>query len=405
MMKKEKVKKRKIKQEKRSNAPNTPAGGHQTERMDGMQRMTQAEINRAEARAYWERRRREEERTRQSASQPVSQPKPKTEIKKKSHTAPLNEKRAKEMEHLLDDIPSAEQNGKKAAKKLRDQARKANSKRHRKRRKRSYTLYYLFVLLLVLITGITLSVTVFFNIQQIKISGSDNYTADQIASLADVSEGDNLFRLNLKKMRQTVLEQATELDDVTIRRDLPETLVFELTPAEPTAVVLSSGKYYLISSGLRIIRVMDTLEGYESLLQISGMDLSDHDLGDFLTGDSVYENLTKVLTQIKESKLESVQGISIDEAEEIQLNYQNRIGISLGSTMELSDKLALAGQIITENVGPTETGVLDVSRLGTAYFRPMALEEMGDLLPPGGTVPEQTTTDNSSDNTSDSTAE
>ena len=134
-----------------------------------------------------------------------------------------------------------------------------------------------------------------------------------------------------------------------------------------------------------MIQVSDSLEGYEQLVQISGVDLSDSQLGDFLDGNTEYQMAVELLQAVMSSRIGTVQGIFVGKDTEIKLNYQNRVAISLGSTLELTDKFALAGQVLAEDIGPAETGLLDVSQLGTAYFRPMTTDNMSEIMPPGGT--------------------
>ena len=76
------------------------------------------------------------------------------------------------------------------------------SSRRIRRRRRGQSVYVLLVILFAFALLITLSMTVFFNIQEFRITG--NYTnreADEIVQAIGVKRGDNMMRLHLEETR------------------------------------------------------------------------------------------------------------------------------------------------------------------------------------------------------------
>ena len=292
------------------------------------------------------------------------------------------QRRAIEMQQLLQDIPQAQEKNKK---RMRDQARAENSRRHKKRRWRNRSLYYILILFFVLITGITLSVTVFFNIKTMTVTGGGDYTAEELAQIGNVAVGDNLFRLNLSRMEEDILKQSIDIDEISIKRSLPETLRFEVTPASPALAVYFEKQYYILSSGGRLIAVSESPEGYEELIIVTGIDLSKQKIGSFVNSSEDYQEANDLLESLSAHELGSVNGISMKNGVEIKVNIGNRICLQIGSAIGLEDKLLLARQLLAEEISESETGVLDVSESGKAYFRPMNEEELVKELPKGKT--------------------
>lgn len=93
-------------------------------------------------------------------------------------------------------------------------SRTASGARRRKRKKRSYTLYYLLLLFFVLISGITLSVTVFFNIETIEVTGNKLHSSEEIIQQSGIEKGNNLFRINPEKAETSLLAAFGDMDSV-----------------------------------------------------------------------------------------------------------------------------------------------------------------------------------------------
>lgn len=288
---------------------------------------------------------------------------------------------------LAQELPQA---GEKAAKRRREQAMAENSRRHRRRRRRNRGVFYTLALLLVLLTGITLSLTVFFNIKTIVVTGETTYTAEELSSIAGVKQGDNLFRLNLDRIEETVLSQAVDLDRVVVKRALPETLRFEVTQATPEmALITTDGQYAVISSGGRFLELLPSAETIPDLLLVSGIDLSGYRVGDFLTEDKSYELVHSLQNSLEEAGITGVKGISMSQGVEISVNLDNRISLKIGTTIGLEDRLLLAAQLLKEEIGEAEYGVLDITTEGTAYFRPMTQEALQEEIAPGSQPAEE----------------
>lgn len=257
---------------------------------------------------------------------------------------------------------------------MRDEARKTNETRHRRRRKKNYTLYYILILFLIAVTGITLSITVFFNTKEIQVKGSDNHTAEEIIGYAQVKKGDNLFRMNLEQIRSRIIEKTIDIDEVSVERHLPNTLYIELFPAAPAAVVVGDGKYLVLSAGGRMIDQTDSLENYSDLFVLSGIDLSDVAIGEFAVSNQQYQTVQAIMTAIEEAELTGICGLELVDGVSIKLNYEDRVTLVLGSMLEIDSKLSMAKKVLTENIAATEEGIIDLQKVGDAYFQPMTME-------------------------------
>lgn len=257
--------------------------------------------------------------------------------------------------------------------KVRERARQKNSHSHKKRRKKNYTLHYILVLFLIIVTGITLSVTVFFNTAKIEVTGSETYTPEQIAGFAQVSTGDNLFRMNLTKIEKNILKNTVDIDEVKIKRKLPDTLSITLVPSKAEAAIESKGEYYIISSGGRIIGKAAGLEEYPGLLSITGVDVSSLKPGDFVFDMEDYQTIQIIFESLSENSFDKITGMSLNSETDMKIYYDNRITLQLGGIQQLDYKLQLAKQVLSEKIGEMEQGTLDLSTEGEVRFLPKTM--------------------------------
>ena len=77
---------------------------------------------------------------------------------------------------------------------MQDVVKSENNGGNKRVRRRNMSLYYGLVLFIVLIMFAVLSVTVFFNVENIIVNGSSIYTAEEIVAASGIQGGDNMIR-------------------------------------------------------------------------------------------------------------------------------------------------------------------------------------------------------------------
>ena len=89
------------------------------------------------------------------------------------------------------------------------------SSKRRRRRNRFRPLYGLLVAILVIGVGVSLSMTVFFNIEQIVVAGDANqpYQKNDVVKASGVHTGDNMMRLNRETVKENILSRLIFVDN------------------------------------------------------------------------------------------------------------------------------------------------------------------------------------------------
>ena len=115
----------------------------------------------------------------------------------------------------------------------------AARKQHKPRRGKSRLgklIQLLFVL--ALLAAVTVGATVFFQVEQVVVTGNSRYTQEEIVAATGIRPGDNLFRMNKFAIQDQVLEEMPYLEDILIRRKLPSTITVAVREWDAVAQIL-----------------------------------------------------------------------------------------------------------------------------------------------------------------------
>ena len=235
-----------------------------------------------------------------------------------------------------------------------------NVKRQR-RRERYRSLCYVIVVLLVLVLCLTLSMTVLFNIKTIRVEGSSEYNASEIVEASKVYKGDNLVRLNTDKAKNNILTTLMYVDDVTIKKDFPNTLTIVTVASVPAMNVLAEdGTYILASEGLKNLSSTNTTSN-DGLMQVVGFEpvLLNNNTKVSSNDEQKVKILNTIYSSLKDNDmLSNVVSIDITDKYDIMVNYSNRVYIKLGSYSDLEYKIRYSATVIDDYISEQKTGYL-----------------------------------------------
>ena len=246
---------------------------------------------------------------------------------------------------------------------LRQEQIAKTQRRRRKKKKRNYTLYYIILAVFLIVAGVTLSMTVFFNIEDIQVTGSSIYTLSDLDGVLEAKPGDNLLRLNTKSLSETVLQNLKKADKVEVKRVFPTTLLVEIEDGVPQTQLYYESRYYTLSQRGRVLDIAD--ESVPNVPAVIGPKPEGAQIGSYI--DLVLENEEKdwlkiLFKELEESGLNDISVVDISSTISLKLYYQNRIEIKLGSFSELDTKLAMVKAVFDSgDIGIEESGTIDIS--------------------------------------------
>ena len=253
----------------------------------------------------------------------------------------------------------------------RDEIRSINKKRIRRRRKLKRLATLALLAIVVAGVGVALVLSVFFKINTIEITGEKVYSDKEIIEKCNIDIGTNLFRVNRNKINKKLSGELPYVKGVTIERKLPDTLIINVESTKEIAAIESKSGFILLDETGKVLD-KDSQMLREGVAIVKGVPFKTINEGEVvsLKNEELTESFITVLQSIKKSGLNLLTEINILKNGEVQLEYDERITIKLGSTVNIDKKIERAKVALDrENeINPYSEGVLDLKTEPYAYF-------------------------------------
>ena len=119
----------------------------------------------------------------------------------------------------------------------------ASPRNKRKRKRGKGRLGPLFKLLCAgaVAVALTMGATVFFQVETVAVTGNSRYSQEEIIQATGIQTGDNLFRMNKFQIAHQVLQGLPYVEEITIRRSLPSTIVITVKEWDAVARIEAPG--------------------------------------------------------------------------------------------------------------------------------------------------------------------
>ena len=135
----------------------------------------------------------------------------------------------------------------------RDEVRRQKNLERRKKRKRNMIIGYTVVIILIIAAAIVLSLTVFFKIQSVNVTGDDIYNAETITAASGLNVGENMFRTSKKDIAAKIETSLPYVESVQIKRSPTGKVTLNVTAAKAELAVDCGESYLLLSKSGKIL--------------------------------------------------------------------------------------------------------------------------------------------------------
>ena len=287
------------------------------------------------------------------------------------------------------------------AKKSKNKRKKAGRARPspQKRRSSRRALHYLFFIFFGIAVFTTLSLTVLFKIEKITVVGCDKYDESELVEATGILVGDNLFRLDATEIEHRLVEKYPYIESARIHRVFPPSIEVQIEQSVPVAALNQGSEFVLITrTGKVLERGLLLLE--DEWLLVKGVDASVHEPGDSLgewtdearSSDETPEQreirlerneagreraaretealkmMGYLFDAIEETGFEGITNLDITNPLNMQIMYENRLLLKLGSEASLADKLLFVKVVVCERLSPLAHGTINAADLALNHL-------------------------------------
>lgn len=279
-------------------------------------------------------------------------------------------------------------------------------RKYKKRRKRSGGGFILSLLTFAVVVGaIITSVTVFLKVADIEVSGTTRYEAADIIAASGIESGDNLFAINKFEVAEKILDEYPYIEQIKIRRRLPDTFTFEITERVPAAYIEGEGNRWLIDNNAYIVELL-AKDAAVKVPKITGCEVVTPREGSYLIlkNEDQLTALKEVLTSLRKTEMtDKTVRVDMGKLYDINIVMGDRFLIELGDSQELAAKIRMLNAVLSE-LGEYDKGTINVSAIKEARFRPDINIDLSEKpAVQENTAESESTEENAEDNTEENT--
>ncbi len=233
-------------------------------------------------------------------------------------------------------------------------------KRHKKIFRR---INYILLSIVLCFIFVIICMALFLKIETIDVKGNERYTSEQIIEVSGISVGQNLYAINKKTAKGSIIAEYPYVSNVVIRRTLPSTLTFKISEDQPKYFTEICGEYFILSETLRVLERTTELPVNEEqpIIRIIFSGIKSAIVGDTVAFDKdlTFDYINNFIQAVSGHELaEGLTSIDLTKKYNIYVTYQDRFKIYLGDNTETEMKLTFAGLMIN-TFEPTQKGEVD----------------------------------------------
>lgn len=196
----------------------------------------------------------------------------------------------------------------------------------------------------ILLTAVLILAFLFFcRIKTVTVENNVYSATEDILSASGVSKGKHIYSIDKDAITAAIMAKNPYVRSVSVRRSLPSTLRIIVTEDSPVFYTASGGKFYLLSSSLRVLEEAESAYGLSSkgVIPIMLPEIKTASVGKklvFTGGNSdFYSEL--VDTFLSSEIAAGLSSISISQKFDISAVYKSKYTLVFGSYENLEKKL------------------------------------------------------------------
>jgi len=256
----------------------------------------------------------------------------------------------------------------------------------RRRKRQRDLIVFSVIMVFVVAAGSVLSLTVFFKVSGVYITGSEYYSDQEVLSEAGIALNSNMFRINTGDLAAKLEESLPYIGKAEVKRALPDGISISITDTRATLAVEDAGFYTLLDDTGKALET-HIVELPEDVALLRGVSIYNLSPGENITsripedgedGTRKISLVKELVSAVRSAGFEDVTAYDVSDNGDIRLVYQDRLTVLLGSSTGISQKLRLCKRAIEDEniINPYRTGVVDVTRGNVASVRREFYETM-----------------------------
>lgn len=238
-------------------------------------------------------------------------------------------------------------------------------KRGRRRNRGRFVFLYKMLSAVVILAAIVLGCIVFFRVGKIEVTGQSNYTTEQVIQASGISKGDNLFQINKFKVAKQILSRMPYVDELSIYRKLPDTLVIQVVECKSAAAVQGDGAWWVLDTKTKMLERTDEA-GAAAYPPVTGLTPAAPIVGGKL---AVGEEQTRKLESFRlllaaldeRNMVGEVKGFDLSAENVIEMKFTERFTVKMPMSTDFHYAMRVVRAAV-DTLPQNDQGVIDLTR-------------------------------------------
>lgn len=199
---------------------------------------------------------------------------------------------------------------------------------------------YTVVIILIIAAAIALSLTVFFKIQSINVTGDDIYNAETIVAASGLNVGENMFKSSKKDISNKLETSLPYIESVHVKRSPTGNVTLAITAAKAELAIDCGEGYILLNKNGKVLED-GVVSINEDVATVTASTIVTATPGDIIVFENEQDTQTlKDIKSIIDSKqIEKITDINITQNSSVVLTYDMRITLEVGMVSTLEQKM------------------------------------------------------------------
>lgn len=269
--------------------------------------------------------------------------------------------------------------------KLRPEAKERYEKRLKEVKRNRKILMYVGIALVAIAVILTLSMTVFFNVSWINVTGEgEKYTPDQILMASGLEIGDNMIVTNFKKAEERIEKNLPYVHDAVITKTVTGKVTIAITYTKAEIAIKTPQGYILADMNGKTLETVKELPEEGSLMNLKLKGGISATAGETFTFNddnekALYDEIINCLDTV--DMRSKITEMDLTQRSSIKLVYMGRLRLLLGSSEKLMEKIKSAAKVIEkeDEEDPALIAEINLTIPKKAFVNPVeSLEDSGE---------------------------
>lgn len=256
-------------------------------------------------------------------------------------------------------VRSVRASGANEIQKEQNMAPKSEFDQHNKVKRRSAWRGPMVLVLLFFVVILVMSLA--FRVSRIEVINASEYSDEEIITASGIERGANLFFVDRFKAASMIFSDLPYMDTVSITRQLPNKITIQAEGSAPAAYMKLDEEYWLLDRSGKMLGTTDALsaENYPEIRSLDPMTALEGE--EMLVEGTDAERLAVMQAILPALKAESmdtlVEWIDLKDPANPSLRYDNRLTVYLGAEGEMSYRIALLKNVLSQ-LAADDSGIL-----------------------------------------------